>query len=95
MSKATLHGSGELKLGCGQTATPSLSGSKKERFWEVPAAWFNDLIRHMLDQFSGVYVIQPFREQRSVHPSAGMRQVMSANALAWVPTTAKASMAIG
>jgi hypothetical protein len=34
-----------------------------EHYWEVPANWFNALIQQLLNRFSGVYVIQPFREQ--------------------------------
>jgi len=35
----------------------------KGHFWEVPASWFNDMVKQMLDQFGAVYVIQPYREQ--------------------------------
>lgn len=35
----------------------------KLRFWEVPASWYNDLVKQMLDYFGSVYVIQPYREQ--------------------------------
>ena len=32
-------------------------------YWEVPHAWFNDLVERCLDEFGKAYIIQPYREQ--------------------------------
>lgn len=39
------------------------------RFWELPRAWFNDLVERALDRFGQVYVIQPYREQEKCSPA--------------------------
>jgi hypothetical protein len=31
--------------------------------WELPQVWFSDLVNHILERFSQLYVIQPYREQ--------------------------------
>jgi hypothetical protein len=33
------------------------------KYWQLPAAWFNDLITRSLQRFGRIYVIQPYREQ--------------------------------
>jgi hypothetical protein len=30
--------------------------------WEVPAAWFDDLVRNLLLRFGQAYVVQPYRQ---------------------------------
>ncbi|MGA1809429.1 MULTISPECIES: hypothetical protein [Sphingobium] len=35
----------------------------KRRYWEVPASWFNELLKQLLQEYGKLYVIQPFREQ--------------------------------
>ncbi len=40
--------------------TRMVSGKK---YWEVPAAWFNDFVDRALERYSELYVIQPYREQ--------------------------------
>lgn len=37
--------------------------------WEVPRAWFNDVIRRALQRYQRVYAIQPFREQEKCAPA--------------------------
>ena len=41
----------------------------KGTYWEVPQAWFNDLVNRSLDKFGRVYIIQPFREQEKCAPA--------------------------
>ena len=35
----------------------------QQRYWEVPKAWFDDLVRQFVTEHGQLYVIQPFREQ--------------------------------
>jgi hypothetical protein len=35
----------------------------KKKVWEVPQAWFNDLVNRCLQRYGRVYVIQPYRAQ--------------------------------
>lgn len=37
--------------------------------WELPQAWFNDLIRHVLSRHYKLYLIQPYREQEICAPA--------------------------
>jgi hypothetical protein len=37
--------------------------------WEVPIAWFDDLIKQLLDRYSKSYVIQLYREQQKCAPA--------------------------
>lgn len=41
----------------------------KRKQWEVPAAWFDDLVRRCLAKFGRVYVVQPYREQEKCAPA--------------------------
>lgn len=40
-----------------------------ERYWELPKAWFNDFVNRALEDFGGVYIIQPFCEQEKCSPA--------------------------
>lgn len=35
----------------------------KDKYWELPKAWFNDFVNRALAKYGKVYVIQPYREQ--------------------------------
>lgn len=39
------------------------------RGWEVPKAWFNDLVAQMLAKYGKVFIIQPYREQEKCAPA--------------------------
>jgi hypothetical protein len=35
----------------------------KQKYWELPKAWFNDFVERALRKYGKLYVIQPYREQ--------------------------------
>jgi hypothetical protein len=37
--------------------------------WEVPKAWFNDLVNAALRRYGQLYVIQPYKEQEVCAPA--------------------------
>lgn len=39
------------------------------RYWEIPQAWFNDIVDRCLERFGKVYIIQPYREQVKCAPA--------------------------
>lgn len=39
------------------------------RGWEVPKAWFNDLVRRLLSRYGKLYIIQQYREQQKCAPA--------------------------
>lgn len=41
----------------------------KEKYWELPKAWFDDFVNRALTDFGKVYVIQPYREQEKCSPA--------------------------
>ena len=41
----------------------------KFKCWEVPMAWFNDVISETLSRYGKLYIIQPFREQEKCAPA--------------------------
>ena len=41
----------------------------KYRCWELPKAWFNDLVDRSLKRYGKVYIIQPYREQEKCAPA--------------------------
>lgn len=43
--------------------------NKWYKAWEVPLAWFNDIITFALRKFSQVYVIQTYREMEKCAPA--------------------------
>ena len=43
--------------------------NSKQRYWEVPQAWFNDLVDRCLQEFGKVYIIQPYKEQEKCAPA--------------------------
>jgi hypothetical protein len=51
------------------------SGRKKpvwlatKKYWELPQAWFSDLVKRCLDNYGRVYIIQPFRAQEKCAPA--------------------------
>lgn len=42
--------------------------SVRHECWELPKAWFNDLVTRALHRFGRIYVIQPYREQEKCSP---------------------------
>lgn len=38
-------------------------------YWELPKAWFNDLVDRCLVRFKSVYIIQPYQEQEKCSPA--------------------------
>lgn len=51
----------------GRRITPTWNAAK--RYWEVPKAWFNDLVERCLRVYGQIYVIQPYREQEKCSPA--------------------------
>lgn len=41
----------------------------QDKWWEVPNAWFNDLLKRSLQKHGKLYVIQPFKEQEKCAPA--------------------------
>ena len=41
----------------------------KERCWELPKSWFDDLINRALERYGSVYIFQPYREQERCAPA--------------------------
>ncbi|SFS05396.1 hypothetical protein SAMN05192580_3092 [Sphingomonas jatrophae] len=37
--------------------------------WDVPQAWFNDLVVRLLQRWGTLYIIQPYRAQEKCSPS--------------------------
>ncbi|MDN3588459.1 hypothetical protein QWY86_17380 [Pedobacter aquatilis] len=40
-----------------------------KKHWELPQAWFNDLVSRSLTRFGKLYIIQPYREQEKCAPA--------------------------
>jgi hypothetical protein len=40
-----------------------------EKYWEVPKAWFNDLVNRSVQKYGSLYIIQPYREQEKCAPA--------------------------
>jgi hypothetical protein len=40
-----------------------------KKYWELPQAWFSDLVKRCLDKYGQVYIIQPFRAQEKCAPA--------------------------
>ena len=38
-------------------------------YWEVPKAWFNELVERSLTKYRKLYIVQPFREQEKCAPA--------------------------
>ena len=45
------------------------SWSDELQCWELPKAWFNDLVDRGLQRYGAIYVIQPYREQEKCAPA--------------------------
>lgn len=41
----------------------------EHRVWQVPKAWFDDVIRRSILRFGAIYVIQPFRASETCAPA--------------------------
>lgn len=39
------------------------------RCWELPKAWFNDLVDRALKRYGAIYIVQPYREQEKCAPA--------------------------
>lgn len=46
----------------------------KAKHWELPQAWFNNLVHACLDKFGSLYIIQPYREQEKCAPACWAAQ---------------------
>lgn len=46
----------------GKRIKPDWIGGEKQKYWELPKAWFNDFVNQALWKYGKVYIIQPFRE---------------------------------
>lgn len=42
--------------------------SREHKCWELPKAWFNDLVTRTLHRYRSIYVIQPYQEQEKCSP---------------------------
>lgn len=42
--------------------------SSKNKCWELPKNWFNNLVTQALHRYGRLYVIQPYREQEKCSP---------------------------
>jgi len=40
-----------------------------KKHWELPQAWFNDLVSRSLSRFGRLYIIQPYRAQEKCAPA--------------------------
>lgn len=40
-----------------------------KKCWELPQAWFNDLVERLLHRYGSIYVIQPYRQQEKCAPA--------------------------
>jgi hypothetical protein len=45
------------------------SWNNKDKQWEVPKSWFNDIVKRSLHRYNSVYIIQPYREQEICAPA--------------------------
>jgi len=43
--------------------------NKKFKCWDIPKAWFNDLIDQILEKHRKLYIVQPYREQEVCAPA--------------------------
>ncbi|HKJ61405.1 MAG TPA: hypothetical protein VKA94_05355 [Hyphomicrobiales bacterium] len=41
----------------------------REKYWEIPKAWFNSFVDRTLWRYGELYVIQPYREQEKCSPA--------------------------
>lgn len=39
------------------------------QYWELPKAWFNDLVERALNTYGAIYVIQPYKKQEKCAPA--------------------------
>jgi hypothetical protein len=51
----------------GRRNSPDWINGKKH--WEMPMAWFNDLVMRSLDRFGSLYIIQPYAHQEKCAPA--------------------------
>lgn len=47
--------------------TPPIGGNPG--YWELPKAWFNELVERCLDKYKTLYIVQPFREMEICSPA--------------------------
>lgn len=54
-----------------RTRIPGWTDGKRSQpgYWEIPKAWFNDLVDRALVRFGSVYIIQPYRAQEVCSPA--------------------------
>jgi hypothetical protein len=41
----------------------------EKKYWELPKAWFNELVSDSLNRWGKIYIIQPYREQDKCAPA--------------------------
>lgn len=59
--------SNRIWLQGGRRISPTWIASK--RYWELPKAWFNDVVERALRTYGQIHVIQPYREQEKCSPA--------------------------
>lgn len=57
------------KLWLRNNRTRKPSWNQEHKCWELPKAWFNDLVDRSLQQWGQIYIIQPYREQEICAPA--------------------------
>lgn len=53
----------------GRKLKPHWLGGEHQNYWELPKAWFNDLVERALRKYGRLYVNQPYREQEVCAPA--------------------------
>jgi hypothetical protein len=46
----------------GNRIRPDWLDGERQKYWELPKAWFNDFVNRALKKYGMLYVIQPYRE---------------------------------
>jgi len=61
------HQTNYIWLRNGKRNKPEWNADKQ--YWQIPKAWFNDVISRILKRWGKVYIIQPYREQEKCAPA--------------------------
>lgn len=43
--------------------------SENPGYWELPKAWFNEMVERSLERYGKIYIIQPYRQQEICAPA--------------------------
>ena len=41
----------------------------EKKYWEIPAAWFDDTVNRSLELWGAIYIIQPYKHQEKCAPA--------------------------